>query len=158
MLQAAIGFLQRHPDMRFVVIGASGASFEGVTLDIPEALRDRLEFRGQINDAGPIHAACRQARFLLFPSFYEASPLPPVEAMTFGCPVIASRIPSLTERCGEAALYCAPDDQDAIAAAIDSLMDDTTWQTQSQAARTQAAGFTWEAQATGLLALCGTVA
>jgi glycosyltransferase involved in cell wall biosynthesis len=45
---------------------------------------------------------------LVFPSFYEASSLPPIEAMACGCPVVASSIPSLRERCGDAAIYCDP--------------------------------------------------
>lgn len=154
MLAAALRFLRRHPEMRFVVIGGTGPSFEGVSLEIPADLAPRLEFRGQIDEPAEIHAACRGARFLLFPSFYEASPLPPLEAMSFGCPVIASQIPALTERCGAAALYCRPEDPDSIDAALGRLMAEPgLWERLSQASRARAALFTWRAQAEGLLAL-----
>ncbi len=155
LLRAAIAFLEAYPQMRFVVIGASGASFEGVHVRVPAHLAERLEFRGQINDAATIHAAYRGARFLLFPSFYEASPLPPIEAMSFGCPALVSRIPSLTERCGEAALYFDPEDQGQIAAAIRSVMEDPAlWHDYAARARAQAARYSWRAQAEGLIALC----
>lgn len=155
LLRAAIAFLEAYPQMRFVVIGASGASFEGVDVSVPAHLAERLEFRGQINDAATIHEAYRGARFLLFPSFYEASPLPPIEAMSFGCPALVSRIPSLTERCGEAAIYFAPEDQAQIAAAIRGVMDDPArWRDYSERARAQAARYSWRAQAEGLIALC----
>jgi glycosyltransferase involved in cell wall biosynthesis len=45
---------------------------------------------------------------LVFPSLYEGFGLPPVEAMTFGCPVITSNLSCLPEVCGEAAIYVDP--------------------------------------------------
>ncbi|KAA2311697.1 glycosyltransferase family 1 protein [Pseudooceanicola sediminis] len=156
ILRSAIAFLRRYPEMRFVVIGASGASFESVDLAVPPDLADRFEFWGQVNDAERIYDAYKSARFLLFPSFYEASPLPPIEAMTFGCPVVSSRIPSLTERCGDAAVYCDGEDVDSISAAISALMDDPAlWAEKSAAARGRAADFSWGEQARDTLALCG---
>ncbi|NJR66753.1 MAG: glycosyltransferase family 4 protein [Leptolyngbyaceae cyanobacterium CRU_2_3] len=45
---------------------------------------------------------------LVFPSLYEGFGLPPVEAMSFGCPVITSNVSCLPEVCGDAALYVDP--------------------------------------------------
>ena len=158
ILHAAVAFLQRYPHMRFVVIGATGTSFEGIGLELPREVADRFEFRGQVNDAASIYQAYRGARFLLFPSFYEASPLPPIEAMTFGCPVVSSRIPSMIERCGDAAVYCDANDQASIAAGIDCLMsDEECWRRHSDRSRVQAAGFTWGEQTRGLVDLCEAV-
>lgn len=159
ILQGAVDFLRSYPEMRFVVIGATGASFEEFEIDVPGDVTDRLEFWGQINDAERIYAACAGARFLLFPSFYEASPLPPIEAMSFGCPVISSRIPSLTERCGDAAVYCDPDDPASILQAIRQVMDDPArWHSASEASRAWTARYSWEGQARGLIDLCEKVA
>lgn len=44
----------------------------------------------------------------VFPSLYEGFGLPPLEAMSFGCPVITSQVSSLPEVCGDAALYVDP--------------------------------------------------
>lgn len=52
----------------------------------------------------------RGAYCLVFPSLYEGFGLPPLEAMTFGCPVITSQVSSLPEVCGNAALYVDPYD------------------------------------------------
>jgi glycosyltransferase involved in cell wall biosynthesis len=47
----------------------------------------------------------RRARALLFPSKYEGFGLPVAEAQTQGCPVICSRIASIPEVAGSAAVY-----------------------------------------------------
>lgn len=42
------------------------------------------------------------------PSFYEGFGMPPIEAMTVGCPVISSKTQALVEVCGDACLYFDP--------------------------------------------------
>jgi glycosyltransferase involved in cell wall biosynthesis len=60
----------------------------------------------------------RNARALIYPSRYEGFGLPPLEAMTFGCPVITTWATSIPEVCGDAALYVTPDDKWELAKAI----------------------------------------
>lgn len=156
VLKAAITFLSNYPNMRFVVIGSSSGVFDAFEIDIPKHVESRLEMRGQVNDPQQIYDAFKYARFLLFPSFYEASPMPPVESMTFGCPVISSDIPSLSERCGKAALYCDPHSNESISTAIDKLMgSEKLWQELSEAGRAKAAEYSWLSQTKRLLSLCG---
>jgi glycosyltransferase involved in cell wall biosynthesis len=59
---------------------------------------------------------------LVFPSLYEGFGLPPIEAMTFGCPVITSNVSSLPEVCGNAALYVDPYDVKDIRQALEKLL------------------------------------
>ena len=54
-----------------------------------------------------LRALYEHALALVFPSLYEGFGLPPVEAMTCGCPVVISEQPALLEVCGDAALRCA---------------------------------------------------
>lgn len=122
MLKAAIK-LARNRGTRFTFIGSLPVGLNATFTDIPSDVRDYIDFRGQVNDWGSLLDAYRTADCFLFPSFYEASPLPPIEAMGCGCPVIAGDIPSLRERCGDAALYCNPADVDAIVTAIETLLD-----------------------------------
>lgn len=62
------------------------------------------------------------AYVLVFPSLYEGFGLPPLEAMTFGCPVITSNVSSLPEVCGSAALYVDPYDVDHIRQQLETLL------------------------------------
>ena len=81
---------------------------------------------------------------LVFPSFYEGSGLPPLEAMNCGCPVIASRSGALAETCGDAALFVDPTSVPDIAAAIDLLAADNSYRRDFIArGRAHAAGQTW---------------
>lgn len=135
-------------DVEFVFVGATGASFEESGVTVPEELADRVTFLGQVNDPATLEELYRSAAVFLFPSFYEASPLPPVEAMRWGCPVVVGDIPSLRERCGDAASYVDPGDVDAAVAEVRRLLDDDTlWDERQRAGLTQAATYSWETQA-----------
>ncbi|MDY6935782.1 MAG: glycosyltransferase family 1 protein [Spirochaetota bacterium] len=63
---------------------------------------------------------------LFFPSKYEGFGLPPLEAMATGSPVITTRMASIPEVCGEAALYVNPDDIDDMASALERLAGDSS--------------------------------
>ena len=64
------------------------------------------------------------ARMLIFCSFYEGFGMPPLEAMSFKCPVIISNIPVLKEVYGYSGLYINPYDVDDIAKKINILNKD----------------------------------
>lgn len=66
----------------------------------------------------------------VFPSLYEGFGLPPLEAMSFGCPVITSNVSSLPEVCGDAALYLDPYDINDISEKIKELLDDQKLRTE----------------------------
>lgn len=58
------------------------------------------------------------AHMLVFPSFYEGFGLPPLEAMSCGCPTVVSNAASIPEVCGDASLYFDPHNIDEMADAI----------------------------------------
>ncbi len=57
-------------------------------------------------DRAVLGAVYRRATLLLQPSESEGFGLPVVEAMAYGCPVVASDLPALREIGGQAAVYC----------------------------------------------------
>ena len=62
---------------------------------------------------------------LVFPSLYEGFGLPPIEAMSFGCPVITSNLSCLPEICGDAALYVDPYSIQDIKDKLETLISDS---------------------------------
>jgi glycosyltransferase involved in cell wall biosynthesis len=143
MLEAAIR-LTRRRDVRFAFVGGVASAISASVAEVPADVRDRIVLHGQVNDWATLLPLYRSATCFLFPSFYEASPLPPIEAMGCGCPVIAGDIPSLRERCGAAAMYCDPASVDAIVAAVEAMLDDPAHrQALRDAGYAQAGRYSW---------------
>lgn len=82
---------------------------------------DRIHFTGYLSDE-EVAAAYSFADLFVFPSLYEGFGLPPLEAMSYGIPVVASSAASIPEVCGDAALFCNPLDENSIAAAMYELL------------------------------------
>lgn len=76
---------------------------------------------GYVSDA-ELRALYENAGVFVFPSLYEGFGLPPLEAMSLGCPVIASRAASMPEVCGDGAVYFEPHDDGELARLIQRLM------------------------------------
>lgn len=120
----AIALLNEKEEIPAVIVGAGGKSFRNTSFGVPEEAVSRIDFKGQVNDTGYIIELYKSAACFVFPSFYESSGLPPIEAMACGCPVIVSPIPALVERCGDAALYASPGDPADIADKIMRILKD----------------------------------
>lgn len=110
-------------DICLTVVGTAGITFRTPDFQISQNIENKVIFKGQINNFDELISFYKGSTCLVFPSFYEASPLPPLEAMACGCPVIVSNIPALQERCGDAALYCDPNDPQDIADKIIRLLE-----------------------------------
>lgn len=124
VLAAADLLVEEFPSLKTVLVGGSTKVFAGGEWEISERLSNRLVHRGQVDNVEEIFWFYRHARCFVFPSFFEASPLPPTEAMAAGCPVVASAIASHHERLGDAALYCDPHDPEDIARRIAQVLHD----------------------------------
>lgn len=72
---------------------------------------------GQVDDRD-LPALYSMAEAFVFPSFYEGFGLPPLEAMSCGCPTVVSKAASMPEVCGDASLYFDPSNEREIGEAI----------------------------------------
>jgi glycosyltransferase involved in cell wall biosynthesis len=96
--------------------------------------------RGRVSQA-ELRELYRTAACLVFPSLNEGLGLPPLEAMSYGCPVASSNAAALPEACGEAAVLFDPYDVEAIADGVRSALSRA--EELSAAGRLRAARFSW---------------
>ena len=86
---------------------------------------DKIKFLGYIPDAELI-SYYRNAIAFVSVSLYEGFGLPPIEAMSLGCPVIVSDLNVCHEVCKDAALYVNQNDIDSIASGLNKISSDSS--------------------------------
>ena len=147
------------PDIRLVIAGGDGWGAEALTATIAAARhRDRIVRLGWVDDAQRI-ALVRGAAVYAFPSIYEGFGLPPLEAMSAGIPVVATRTGSLPEVCGDGADLVPVGDPEALAQALARVLDDTSHrQDLVRRADKVASRYTWPAASDAFAALLTAVA
>jgi glycosyltransferase involved in cell wall biosynthesis len=111
-------------DITLVVAGKRGWLFEDI-LSAPEkfGVNGRVLFLDFVPDEDLPTLYANAACFVL-PSLYEGFGLPVLEAMRYGCPTIISKVSSLPEVGGEAALYIDPNDAWDLKEKIERLLTD----------------------------------
>lgn len=127
-----------------VIAGAAGWKMEAFALTLRELdLGDRVRLLGFVDDDG-LPALYSAADLFAFPSLYEGFGLPVLEAMACGAPVLTSRVSSLPEVAGEAAILIDPADESGMAAEMGALLHDPDRRAaMAVAGRLRAALFTW---------------
>ncbi len=123
----------------------------------PPAIREeyrheRIHFLGHIPE-DQLGATYRAASAILYPSLYEGFGLPVLEALCCGTPVITSRVTSLPEVGGDAAIYVEdPSSVEEIRNAMASLEESTfNHKEMRRRSREQADKFHWKATASRTL-------
>jgi glycosyltransferase involved in cell wall biosynthesis len=99
---------------------------DGVQLELSSRAREAvgqgvIRFMGHLPEAELVWLY-KKARLFVFLSLDEGFGLPPLEAFSFGCPVLASDIPAFRETLGESAMLVDPHDVDAAAGALRRLL------------------------------------
>ncbi|MDE1173474.1 MAG: glycosyltransferase family 4 protein [Parvibaculaceae bacterium] len=122
LIRAYAELLDSRPDLRLKVIGSLR---EGNTADELRAfgIMNKVEFVSGLSDEG-ITELYAQATIAVSPSVYEGFGFPAGEAMSCGCPVIATTGGSLPEVVGDAGVIVPHSNPGALARAIASLLDD----------------------------------
>ncbi len=127
-----------------VVAGSSRHAPQALVALLDEGLRrGYVKLTGYVDDR-ELARLYAGAIALVYPSRYEGFGMPPLEAMTIGCPVIASRMSSIPEVCGDAALYVDPWSEQGLAEALQILEKDRDLRERlGRDGRTRAAAFSW---------------
>lgn len=96
-------------------------------------------------------ALYRRAFCLAFPSFFGPDNLPPLEAMSLGCPVVAADVPGAQEQLGDGAILFPPSDERSLANAVVSLRDPDKRKRLIAAGHARAASTSWDRYAQGII-------
>ena len=93
---------------------------------------------------GQLRWAYQNASCLLYLSLYEGFGIPLAEAMTLGCPLVASDIAVFREVAGEVAIYVDPSDVESIAAGLEQVLAVGRTAERSRSLADQVARFSWD--------------
>ncbi len=115
-------------DYKLVLVGKSSSHFN-IKLKVDS---ESIIFTGFITD-NDLSVLYRNCDFFVYPSLYEGFGIPPLEAMSCGCAVLTSAIPSIVEICGDAALYINPLNKESIKEGILKMISDDTLKKEFQA-------------------------
>lgn len=112
--------------VRLVLVGEGNMSEKARAMVQVDALADVVEFRGWL-EASQLQAAYAAADVFVLPSWYEGLPNAMVEAMAAKLAIVVSsvgNIPDVVDD-GCSALLVAPRDEQALAAALTRVVDDS---------------------------------
>jgi glycosyltransferase involved in cell wall biosynthesis len=148
-------YAQLEPDSPMLVLaGKQGWGNTPLTETAQQlGIQDRVSFTGFVPDAllPDLYAG---AHLFVYPSLYEGFGLPVLEALGCGTPVITSKLSSLPEVAGDAALLVDPYDIDDLAQQMRNMLFNSDLRAHLRSAGPkQAAQFTWQRTAQQTLAV-----
>ncbi len=118
---------------------------------------DSIIFTGYVSESEKIYLY-HNAKVFVFPSFYEGFGFPPLEAMSYGLPVVASNTSSIPEVVGDCALLVNPVFPSEIASALEIILtDEKVREKYQEAGKERLALFSWEKTAAEYLKLFSNV-
>jgi len=131
----------------FDLICFGGKAFNKVDLEKIASIKTSHKVI-QLNGSDDLLASLYKHAFcFVFPSLYEGFGIPPLEAMSMGCPVIASNASSIPEVVGDAAILFDPHSMDDLISAIESLYDESKRNNLIKRGFEQEKKFSWDKMA-----------
>ncbi len=118
LLEAFAIVHETHPNVRLVLAGKENVFYKRLL----EHKTAHVEFVNSPSDA-ELQQLYAHALLYVYPSRIEGFGLPPLEAMSAGIPVAASRIPALEEILGESVAYFDPNQAEDMAKTLCRLID-----------------------------------
>jgi glycosyltransferase involved in cell wall biosynthesis len=133
-----------HASLDLLAVGGGPFTPEETALISELKMSDTIVHLPLASDA-LIGEAYAGAKVFVYPSVYEGFGIPPLEAMSLDCPVVACRAASIPEICHDAPFYFNPDDDESLDHALLSAVNDEEARRQAiERGRKVAAGYTWE--------------
>jgi glycosyltransferase involved in cell wall biosynthesis len=114
--------MRRRPALHLVCVGGGQLRERERSAFAEAGCLDRVHVRKVDDDQ--LQWLYRKARLFVFPSWYEGFGLPVLEAFASACPAAIADTAVFREVAGDAAAFFDPNDEDAIHAAIERLLDD----------------------------------
>jgi len=104
-------------DIKLVLLGNVSSAFGATKELLPFLDHPNIIHKTYASDS-ELKALYEHAKLFVYPSLYEGFGLPPLEALSSGCPVLVSDIPPHREVCVDAATYFNPLDSGELAEKI----------------------------------------
>jgi glycosyltransferase involved in cell wall biosynthesis len=135
------------PDLKLVLVGKKDYFYEQLERRARAHDIHNVIFAGFIPDENLAYLY-QHTKMYVFPSLAEGFGLPPLEAMTYGVPVLSSKATCLPEVYGEGAEYFEPEDVAELTQHITALLDDDARRHQlAKAGMEQVKRYSWERMA-----------
>jgi len=128
LIEAYMGLPKKITDKYpLVIIGAGGWNNDDIKTKIQAAKEKGLKIinPGKFVTDEDMPALYSGAQFFVFTPIYEGFGMSPLEAYATGTPVLASKVASVPEAAGKAAVYCDPFSVDDIAKKLEYMFKET---------------------------------
>lgn len=139
------------PGLQLVLVGQNDFRFRDVLEEVERQPEHMVRLLGAVCDED-LPALYNMAEALVYPSLVEGFGMPVLEAIACGTPVLSSPRGALPEVGGDAVLWTDPEDEDALASGIESIVTDQALRDRLRRRGIEQAGrFEWERTATQTL-------
>ncbi len=150
-LEQAVRRLHEQCGLRLVLVGGINSRVFAPSAADELGARSDVMRTGPISD-GQLKSLYQNAVALVFPSLYEGFGLPPLEAMSCGCPVLAANAAAIPEVCGDGVAYFDPHSVADIERSVRLLLDEPERRAVLRAAGfSRVKTFSWAASARAVL-------
>jgi glycosyltransferase involved in cell wall biosynthesis len=142
----------QYPDLKLIIIGDELSKQPDLRRTVVRSgMQNDVRFLGFV-PVDVLRIFYDSAKIFVFPSLYEGFGLPPLEAMAHGTPVVTSKVTSLPEVVGNAAVLVNPENVfDIMHAMHRVLLDQSLRERMKERGYLQAQRFSWEHSAQQIL-------
>lgn len=152
LIKAVEKLPQEYSDVQLVLVGKRAWKPDDIDAAIRESsLGDRIKELGYVADSD-LPALYKGATLYAFPSLYEGFGIPVLEAFANEVPVVTSKVSSLPEVAGDAALMIDPTNVEEISSALLKLLENKDLrETLIRKGKIQVDKFSWQKSALDLI-------